>query len=299
MPGFRHNAGKLTLFDIQHTHAEDFFPPVFLQVHRLVCSMLVNGCVIQPGYCLQSTVIDRQIRQFALVCHPVITKGQHPVGIEQVRLELVNHLIHALQPVLLELLVPGIPGRQVFTRSVFLVCVIEVLVCRIIAVIRYAGIGTGLVAALVHPPPGEGSSQVFADAERQLILVRRRLPQGQDILVGTHIHAVHAVEFGIIVEEMIMMGCLGHQVPGSCLVILCDQCVRIKLLRLPQGADILVSEFGRMAVVAQMILILRLALDIHVPRIPVAEHRHALRSPVAPDSEFGVPEPFRCGILSQ
>ena len=98
---------------------------------------------------------------------------------------------------------------------------------------------------------------------------------------------------------MVVVRRLGHQVPGAGPVIFFDQPVRIELLRLPQGADVLVAEFRRMAVMPDVILILGCSLDIHVPGVPVAEHRDALRSPVAPDAELGVPEPFRGGILPQ
>ena len=224
---------------------------------------------------------------------------QYAVGIQQIRLEPVDHLINALQPVVPELFIPCIPRVKVLPCSVFLVCVIEILISRIIAVIGHTCIGSGLVAAFVHPPPGKGCPQVFTDAEGQVVLVRRSLPQGQDILPRSNVHTVHAVDFGVIVKEMVMMHCLGHQVPGPGLVVFCHQCVRIKLLRLPQGADILIPEFGRMPVMPQVVFILRLSLDIHIPGIPVPEHRYALGTPVAPDSEFGIPEPFRRGILPQ
>ncbi len=42
----------------------------------------------------------------------------------------------------------------------------------------------------------------------------------------------------------------------------------------------------------QMVFILRRPLNVHIPGIPVPEHGYALRSPVAPDAELRVTEPF-------
>ena len=140
---------------------------------------------------------------------------------------------------------------------------------------------------------------MFAEPEGHSLRVRRRFPQGENIPVRPHIDAVHPVYLRIIVEKMVMVGRLGHQVSGPRPVIFLDQPLRVELFRLPQGADILVSEAGRMAVVPQVVFVLGRALDIHVPGIPVPEHGHALRPPVAPDSEFRVPEPFRSAVGTQ
>src|SRR5512143_417932 len=49
----------------------------------------------------------------------------------------------------------------------------------------------------------------------------------------------------------------------------------------------------------EVILVLFVPFDIHVPGIPVAVLRGRLRPPVGPDPEFGVPEPLRCTVLAQ
>src|ERR1039457_2023180 len=61
-------------------------------------------------------------------------------------------------------------------------------------------------------------------------------------------------------------------------------------------ADIFVSELGRMAVMFYVILILRLALDVHISRVPVPLFGHALRTRVRPDSEFRITRPVRATI---
>ena len=47
-----------------------------------------------------------------------------------------------------------------------------------------------------------------------------------------------------------------------------------------------------MAVGRQMMLVLRIALDVHVPRIPVALLGNTLRRPMRPDAELRVAEPI-------
>ena len=54
-----------------------------------------------------------------------------------------------------------------------------------------------------------------------------------------------------------------------------------------------------MAPAFEMVLVIRRTLLIHLARIPVALHRHGLRSPVRPDAELRVAEPFRAGIIRQ
>ena len=86
-------------------------------------------------------------------------------------------------------------------------------------------------------------------------------------------------------------------IEGGDILVLSDKIAalsnfRIKGLRLPQRTQILVAEFGWMAVMPHMVFILRRPLNVHVSGIPVPEHGHALRSPVAPDAELRVAEPF-------
>jgi hypothetical protein len=67
----------------------------------------------------------------------------------------------------------------------------------------------------------------------------------------------------------------------------------------PQAANILVPELGGMSIMTDMVEILGMSLNIHVPRIPVSVHQHALRPPMRPDAEFGVTEPVRTLVLTQ
>ncbi len=42
----------------------------------------------------------------------------------------------------------------------------------------------------------------------------------------------------------------------------------------------------------QVVLILRMALNVHIPGIPIAHFRYALRAPVRPEAQLGIAEPF-------
>ena len=302
MPGGRHDAGQLAFFNVQHTHVVDVGQTVLLEVDGLVFAMLVNGGIVQVGNSFQAPDVGFFVKLgLTLGAHPVFTKGQGTVGIEKIRLEGVDHFLHAAQPVVLESFVGGVPGENLLRLlgAVFFICMIKIPVLGIVAVIRHTGIGAVLVAALVHAPPGEGSTQVLADAKGHAEFIRRSLPQGQNILLGAHVLAVHPVQLGIVVEEVIVMGALAHEITGTGIVVFFHQPFGVKLFRFPQGTDVFIAEFGRMAIVAHMVFILLGALDVHVPGIPVAKHGDALGAPVAPDAEFGIPEPFGSRILAQ
>ena len=61
--------------------------------------------------------------------------------------------------------------------------------------------------------------------------------------------------------------------------------------------DVFEAELRRRAPVRDLIHILRMALDIHVPRIPIAILRLALWTPVRPDAELRIPKPVGRLIL--
>src|SRR5947209_17354787 len=54
-----------------------------------------------------------------------------------------------------------------------------------------------------------------------------------------------------------------------------------------------------MSVSLHVIVVLRLARDVHVAGVPVAGFHRRLRAPVSPDTELGVAKPFRHAILRQ
>lgn len=84
------------------------------------------------------------------------------------------------------------------------------------------------------------------------------------------------------------MGAHADEVLRARLLVEGHEAFRVPLLRLPERDDVLVPVRGRVAVGGQMVLILTVARRVHVLGVPVACHRHGLRSPMSPDAELGV-----------
>src|ERR1035441_9380941 len=70
-----------------------------------------------------------------------------------------------------------------------------------------------------------------------------------------------------------------------------DEVLGIELIGFPGGNHVLEAELGRMAVRLDMVVVLRLALDIHVAGVPVSDLRLRLWSPMRPDPKLGVAVP--------
>ena len=85
----------------------------------------------------------------------------------------------------------------------------------------------------------------------------------------------------------------------SRLFIEAHQIVGVEFVGLPGLDHIHKARLRRMAVVFQVVLVLRLALDIHAPRIPVAILGRGLRPPVVPHAELGVGKPVRHVVRSE
>jgi len=83
-----------------------------------------------------------------------------------------------------------------------------------------------------------------------------------------------------------------HEVLGAGLLVKLHQMIRIELVGGPDFADIFVAEFGRVAESLEVGLVLRVALNINMAGIPVAILCSRLRSPMVPDAELGIAEPF-------
>ena len=218
-----------------------------------------------------------------------VPEGKSAVGIKEIGGEAVDHFLDRPEPVILEGAVGGQPG------GVFLVVleirVVEIAVCRIVAVVGNAGVGPRFIRALVDVPPGEAGGQMLGQTEGHAEFPGGGFPEGADILAGTDLHRIEAVDRRIVVEEMVVMSRLRHEEARAGAMIQRHQLVRIEILGLPESADILVSEFRRMSVPADVVKVLLGILDVHIPGVPVAVHGDRLRAPVAPDTEFAVAEP--------
>ena len=100
------------------------------------------------------------------------------------------------------------------------------------------------------------------------------------------------MESGIPAIDVVVVLRDGAKVFGSSLLVEPHQPVRIPVFAPPKRHDILVSEFGRMAIALQVILVLRVPLNVHVARVPVAHFRNRFRSPAGPESQLGIAKPF-------
>src|ERR1035441_5171572 len=78
-----------------------------------------------------------------------------------------------------------------------------------------------------------------------------------------------------------------------------DQVVRVELVAPPGGDDVFESELAGMPIGRDVILVLLAALHVHVAGVPVAGFGGRLRTPVGPDAELGIAEPFGNLVLPQ
>ena len=125
------------------------------------------------------------------------------------------------------------------------------------------------------------------------------LPHAADIFVRTHIHGVEPVQTRSVIEKMVVVHGLCHEISGTGFFVQLHQLFRVEIFRLPKSADILIAKLGRMTVVADVIEILGTSLHIHIAGVPVTAHGHALGPPMAPDTKLGITEPVGALIRSQ
>ena len=218
------------------------------------------------------------------------------VGIEQVGLVAVHQVLDAIEPLLLptsQARCPASPGRPGCRR------------------------GTGRQTAdrrrrRARRPAGPScrpawwrcnqlklAAQMLGDAEAQAVLVGGLLPLADDVALRPHVDGVPLVELRVPAIEVVVVLGDDAEVLRAGLLVERHQPVGVPLLGLPERDDVLVAELRRMAVVRDVILVVRAALLVHLPGIPVALHRHRLRSPHRPDAQLGVAEPFGTPVLLQ
>ncbi len=138
---------------------------------------------------------------------------------------------------------------------------------------------------------------MLGDAESQAQLLRGLLPVADDVTVRSHLHGVPFVVSGVPEVEVVMMDAHAHEVARAGLLVHGHQAIGVPFLGLPERDDILVTQLRGMTVMLEVILVLRMSLDVEMPGVPVAEHGHGLRPPVSPDAQFRVTKPVRILIL--
>ena len=77
-----------------------------------------------------------------------------------------------------------------------------------------------------------------------------------------------------------------------------QQSVGIEILCLPLGNEVDVAVLGGVSVVLQVMFILRAALFIQPPRIPLALPGYGVSSPMQVNAKLGIAKPFRAFVLA-
>jgi hypothetical protein len=163
-----------------------------------------------------------------------------------------------------------------------------------------AGHGPGLVGTVRNRQPVIAVGEVFAHGELQPVLERGLVPQTDHILLRSGGGRVPArLVFGVPQVEVVVVHAHAHEVFGAGLLVELHQVAGIELVALPQPADVLVAEFGGVAVGRNVVLVLRAVLYVDVAGVPVAELRGRLRPPVCPHAELGVAEPLGHAVILQ
>src|ERR1035437_7848617 len=218
---------------------------------------------------------------------------------QQVGLVLIHQVLDPVEPFALPPIRSDVrasnttPSRCL--RSALGVVVIEIGVGGVVPVIRHAREGPRLVAAMRRGIPDETAREVFADSKAQPLLLRRRADGAHHVPLDAARRGVPArLVVGLPHVEVIVMHSHADEILGPGLLVQRHQRIRIELVAFPDPpADVLVPEFRGVAVILEMILVSRIAFDVHALGVPVAELGGRFRSPVRPDPELGVAVPIR------
>ena len=216
------------------------------------------------------------------------------VSIENVGVILVDEIGHAVEIVLPPrignaVVVPVQLVDEGHARGI----VIEVGVVRIDAVAGNTGQWPGLVGAMAHGEPFVTDPQMLADAKAQTVIARRFLPQAHYVLLRPHVRRVPARVPRVPQVKVVVMHAHAEEVLCASLLVETHQTIRVPFLCFPDIDQILVTDLGRMTIRFAVVQVLRLALHVHVARVPVAVFDRRLRSPMSPDAELGIAEPVR------
>ena len=136
---------------------------------------------------------------------------------------------------------------------------------------------------------------MLTDAETQTTPPRRRSPKAHDVAFGAGHHRVPA-RLVLRVPKIIVVVVHGEreEVLGPGLLVQVHQVFRVPLVCGEQrNGGVFVPELAGGPEAFDVIPVLRMALDVHPVRVPIAIADRRLRPPVRPDAELGVGEPVR------
>src|SRR5579884_2116986 len=218
------------------------------------------------------------------------------VGVDEIGMVLIDQIGNACQPFAFELLrrILRITGLLAGMRRK-----IKLPVLRIVSVVRNAGFRPGLIGVLVDVEPAPTPGQMLGHSEAQAVVARDLAPASDDVAFWSKHHRIPAVMLGIPAVEVVAVDAERDEVFGSGFFVAAYEGFRFPVLRSPVRDDVFVAHERRMPVMCDVKVVLPRPLDVHIARIPVALPRRALRTPMGPDAEFRIAEPFGAVILLQ
>ena len=158
-----------------------------------------------------------------------ISEGDLAVGVKEIGVIGVDKFPDHGAPLLL---VFGILGQPVviFGRKLL---VVEILVTRVVPVIRHPFLRTLSIGPMGGLKPRVACREMLGDSEGQTICLRCLLPEADHILVRTHLHGVPPVELGIPEEEVVVVGPHADEILCARLFVESHEGVGIPFLSFP------------------------------------------------------------------
>ena len=224
-----------------------------------------------------------------------VAEGHRSVGVEEVRMIGAFEFLDFAQPLLLPAGVLAVPAFVVAFGGE----VVEIPVVRIRPVIRHTRKRTGLVGVMAVLEPGKAGAEMFGHTEAQAVGLGGFLPGGHHIAVRSVVHGIPGMQLGFPKEEIVMVRAHAHEILRAGLFVEFHQSLGIPVLGFPKGNDVLPAVGGGMTETREVVVIIGGALLVHLARIPVAHHRHGLRSPVGPNAELGIAKPLGVGVVGE
>ena len=140
--------------------------------------------------------------------------------------------------------------------------------------------------------PGPCMAGVHADAHLEVGLATGIVPLLQQVALRAHIHRVPLLIWRVPQIEVVVMVTQCHEVACAHTLVQVDQSFGVPVLCLPIVAQLLESKYGRIAKVFPVPVLLPRPHIIHESGIPVASLSVTLRSPVSPNTKFGIHKPL-------
>ena len=147
----------------------------------------------------------------------------------------------------------------------------------------------------LEPMPGVGG--VVADAEPQAVLAGHPGPGADDVALRPHVDRVPSVMLGVVIVEIVVVVGQRDEILRARPDVQVHERFRLPLFGLPQVVQFHEPEFRGMTVGAEVIIVLAMALDVHLARIPITLFRDALGRPMRPQAKLRVAEPGRTMII--